>query len=84
MSNPLVRRIMTTVGLAGPALAMFLSGFIGCQKVVIIILLMIALSFDGFTTAGFKSNHNELSPEFRFVFNQNLKINSIQVEFCSG
>lgn len=65
LSNPGVRRIMTTIGLTGPAIAMFLSGFIGCQKVVIIVLLMIALSFDGFTTAGFKSNHNELSPEFR-------------------
>ena len=43
---------------------MLIAGFLGCQPVLIISLLFIAFSFDAFTTSGFKSNHNELSPEF--------------------
>ena len=43
---------------------MCLSGFVGCSKILIVILLNLAFSFDALTTAGFKSNHNELSPEY--------------------
>ena len=46
------------------AFSMLIAGFLGCQPVLIISLLFIAFSFDAFTTSGFKSNHNELSPEF--------------------
>ena len=34
LSNPTVRRIMTTIGLAGPALAMFLSGLFTVLRLV--------------------------------------------------
>lgn len=51
-----VRKLMTTLGLLLPGIAMALAGHVGCQPVLLVVLFTISVGFDGFTTPGFKRN----------------------------
>ncbi len=55
-------------GLLSPAVAMLSVGFIGCNKILIIIILTFGLGTSGFAMSGYGVNHLDIAPPFAGIF----------------
>ncbi|ERL83719.1 putative inorganic phosphate cotransporter [Dendroctonus ponderosae] len=63
-SSTLVRKILNSIGQFGPAIALFIAAFTGCDKWVTVTLLTIGVGLNGGTNSGFRVNHLDISPQF--------------------
>ncbi|KAF8787062.1 Sialin like protein [Argiope bruennichi] len=59
-----IRKIMNSIALYSPALCVLPIAFIGCEPVIIVILLTVGISLNGFIYSGFNVIHVDMSPEF--------------------
>lgn len=51
-------------GQFGPAVALFIAAFTGCDKWLTVALLTIGVGLNGGTNSGFRVNHLDISPQF--------------------
>ena len=51
-------------GLLAPAILMSSIGLVGCNYVVVVVLLTFAVGLGGFCMGGFNVNHLDLAPNF--------------------
>ncbi|GFY44178.1 uncharacterized protein CG3556, partial [Trichonephila inaurata madagascariensis] len=51
-------------GFIGPAICLAIIAFVGCKPVAIVVLLCLALGFNGFAFSGFNATHVDMSPDF--------------------
>ncbi|XP_018325096.1 putative inorganic phosphate cotransporter isoform X2 [Agrilus planipennis] len=63
-SLTIVRKSFNTIGLFGPAIALFAAGYTGCYRWLTVSLLTIAMGLNGGIYSGFKVNHLDISPRF--------------------
>ncbi|GIY75444.1 putative inorganic phosphate cotransporter [Caerostris extrusa] len=59
-----IRKIFNTIGFFGPALCLIAVSLSGCQPMLIVILLSLAMGLNGFAYAGFIVTHVDMSPDF--------------------
>ncbi|GFY74558.1 putative inorganic phosphate cotransporter, partial [Trichonephila inaurata madagascariensis] len=59
-----IRKTMNTIGFIGPAICLAFVAFVGCKPVAIVVLLCLALGFNGFAFSGFNATHVDMSPDF--------------------
>ncbi|XP_071038084.1 putative inorganic phosphate cotransporter isoform X1 [Parasteatoda tepidariorum] len=59
-----IRKVVNSIGFYGPGACLLLVAFVGCSPTTIIILLCLALGFNGFIYSGFNVTHVDMSPEF--------------------
>ncbi|XP_066246488.1 putative inorganic phosphate cotransporter [Euwallacea similis] len=59
-----VRKILNSIGQFGPAVALFVAAFTGCDKWLTVSLLTIGVGLNGGTNSGFRVNHLDISPQF--------------------
>lgn len=52
------------LGQFGPAVALFIAAFTGCDKWLTVTLLTIGVGLNGGTNSGFRVNHLDISPQF--------------------
>ncbi|PVD32482.1 hypothetical protein C0Q70_07921 [Pomacea canaliculata] len=68
LSTAVVRKLMVSVGLFGPAVALLVTTYLpGCQRTLTVSLLTLAMGFSGFTIAGHSVNHLDIAPAFAAV-----------------
>lgn len=63
-STVLVRKICDSIGHLGPAICLLVVGFTGCNTVVSVTLLTLAVALSGFIGAGFFVNHLDVGPSY--------------------
>ena len=56
--------VLYFVGLLAPAILMSCIGLVGCNYVVVVVMLTFAVGLGGFCMGGFNVNHLDLSPNF--------------------
>ncbi|XP_054720122.1 putative inorganic phosphate cotransporter [Uloborus diversus] len=59
-----IRRIINSIALYGPGVGILAVAFVGCNPVVIVVLLTLSVGFNGFIYSGFNVTHVDMSPEF--------------------
>ncbi|GIY87850.1 hypothetical protein CDAR_537611 [Caerostris darwini] len=59
-----IRKVFNTIGFFGPALCLIAVSLSGCQPMLIVILLSLAMGLNGFAYAGFIVTHVDMSPDF--------------------
>ncbi|GIY43899.1 hypothetical protein CDAR_120361 [Caerostris darwini] len=59
-----IRKIMNSIALYVPGLCVLPIAFIGCEPIVIVVLLSLAVSINGFIYSGFNVIHVDMCPEF--------------------
>ena len=53
---------MCLTGLLFPAVALSAAGFLGCNTILAVVMLTIAVGFSGCTMSGYGVNHLDLAP----------------------
>ncbi|XP_042910670.1 sialin-like [Parasteatoda tepidariorum] len=64
MSITAIRKLMTSIGVFGPAITLIVTTFVGCNSLIIIVLLCIAMTFSGFGLSGYNVTHMDMCPDF--------------------
>ncbi|GFT80241.1 hypothetical protein NPIL_220121 [Nephila pilipes] len=59
-----IRKISNSVGLFGPSLCLLGITVSGCQPFLNVLLLTLAMAFNGFVYSGFNVTHVDMSPDF--------------------
>ncbi|KAL7642794.1 UNVERIFIED_CONTAM: hypothetical protein RMT77_006082 [Armadillidium vulgare] len=59
-----LRRIATTIALAGPGVSYLLVGYVGCSQWSAILLFTLGSALNGFATSGYLCSYIDLSPNF--------------------
>ncbi|XP_063407956.1 sialin-like isoform X3 [Mytilus trossulus] len=58
------RRVVNSCGLLAPAILMSCIGLVGCNYVVVVVMLTFAVGLGGFCMGGYNVNHLDLAPNF--------------------
>ncbi|XP_078456801.1 sialin-like [Lampetra planeri] len=67
LSITAIRKVATTLGLAGPSLCLVASGFVGCNHLLAVSFLTLSVAFGAFTTAGCGINQLDIAPQYAGV-----------------
>jgi ACS family sodium-dependent inorganic phosphate cotransporter-like MFS transporter 5 len=62
LSTGTVRRLFCFVGLIAPAVFLIISGFLGCDRAAVVVVVVLAVGFSGLAQACYGVNHLDLSP----------------------
>lgn len=60
----IVRKMINSIGQYGPAVALFIAAYTGCDKWLTVGLLTLGVGLNGGIYSGFKVNHLDISPQF--------------------
>lgn len=64
ISHTVTRKIINSIGEFGPALALVIASFTGCNPTLTVFLLTMGVGLNGGIYSGFKVNHLDISPRF--------------------
>jgi predicted MFS family arabinose efflux permease len=64
LSRAKTRKIMTSIGMLTPAVALILLTFIGCDPTLAIILLCLGVMMSGTSLSGYNVNQLEMTPNY--------------------
>lgn len=64
LSTANTRKVINSFGLLAPAILMSCIGLVGCNYIVVVVLLTFAVGLGGFCMGGYNVNHLDLSPNF--------------------
>ncbi|XP_035211568.1 putative inorganic phosphate cotransporter isoform X1 [Stegodyphus dumicola] len=59
-----IRKIINSIAFFGPGVCVLAVAFVGCNPVIIVVLLTVSLGLNGFMFSGFNVTHVDMSPEF--------------------
>lgn len=63
-THTLTRKISNSIGQYGPAIALIIASYTGCNRALTVAILTVGVGFNGGIYAGFKINHLDLTPRY--------------------
>ena len=64
LSRGNVRKVMTTIGTAGPAIGLFILTFVGCNPTMAVVILCLSVMVSSSVLSGYNVNNLELAPNY--------------------
>ncbi|XP_034241424.1 putative inorganic phosphate cotransporter isoform X1 [Thrips palmi] len=64
LSHTTARRIVNSLGQYGPAIALVIASYTGCNPLLTVAILTLGMGLNGGIYSGFKVNHLDISPRF--------------------
>ncbi|XP_070533110.1 sialin-like [Ptychodera flava] len=67
LSTTTTRKLMNSLGLLLPATFLISTGYVGCNKILAVVFLTLAVGSGGFCMSGFNVNHLDIAPRYSGV-----------------
>ena len=64
MHTTTVRKLFLAAGLLIPGTFLIVVGFLGCNRILVVLAIIISISFAGLSVSGFAVNHLDLAPNY--------------------
>ncbi|KAK2145734.1 hypothetical protein LSH36_660g02057 [Paralvinella palmiformis] len=64
LSTTWVRKLFNTIGQILPAIFLVITGYLGCDPVLAVVMITVAVGASGFTMSGYGVNHLDIAPPF--------------------
>lgn len=63
-THTMTRKLSNSIGQYGPAIALIIASYTGCNRALTVAILTIGVGFNGGIYAGFKINHLDITPRY--------------------